>query len=146
MSHRIVLLLATTLAATCLSACGPISSVTLGRSGSGHGHHHRVHGPPPHAPAHGHVHRVRDRHQGTLELVFDEGLGLYVVIELPDHYYHDGVYVRIEDGVWYASTELGGSWERQSEESLPPGLRKKYGGNSARGRKHNRGRHPAKHW
>ena len=41
------------LAALVLSACGPIHSVTLGRSGDGNVHRDHGHGPPPHAPAHG---------------------------------------------------------------------------------------------
>ena len=96
---------------------------------------------------------VQDRHHGEMELVFDKSLGLYAVIELPHHYYHDGVYVRIDGGVWYASTELNAGWKLHSEERLPPGLRSKYTGHgkrkhkNAHKNKHKKGRnHPAKYW
>ena len=109
------------LAAITLSGCSAISSVTVGRNGVGiHGHP----GPPPHAPAHGHGKHARS-HDAKYELVFDSDLGVYVVIDLPDHYYWNGTYLRIEDGHWYASAEIDRGWEPRSDDSLPPGLRMK---------------------
>jgi hypothetical protein len=126
-----------------LSACSHGSSVTIGNRGPGVVHGSGGHGPPPHAPAHGH----REKHHGPsgdVELTFDSGLGVYVVVDLPNHYYWDGTYLRIEDGRWYASAELGGDWSPRSESALPPGLRKKQAGHgppgSHPGQGHGRGR------
>lgn len=76
-------------------------------------------GPPPHAPAHGY----RQKH-GHVELQFDTGLGVYVVLGRPYHYYHDGYYYNYRDG-WYLSRELRGPWYHIDRKRLPPGLRKK---------------------
>ena len=90
-----------------LSSCAPISSVTVGRTW-GHSHHgHDQVGPPSHAPAHGY----RAKHQGShgsgeIDLVFDSALGVYLVVGVPDRYYWNGHYLRIEGGQWAASVEL----------------------------------------
>jgi len=78
------------------------------------------HGPPPHAPAHGYRHK----YQG-LEMVYDSGRSVYVVIGLPSHYYYEGHFYRFERARWAVSTQIGGPWRSVSEESLPPGLRAK---------------------
>ena len=120
-------------AALLLTGCGPIRSVTVGQNGhrahrevhDGHGH-----GPPPHAPAHGHRRKRQHayHHQGRdAELVFDSDLGVYVVLNLPHHFYLDGLYLRIEDGRWYASTHLDGDWRPHAGSSLPSGLLEKHG-------------------
>jgi hypothetical protein len=113
------------------------SALALGLSGCSHGsvmigstsphasHGRHGHGPPPYAPAHGHRWKHRDGDR-DVELVFDSDLGVYVVIDVPNRYYWDGYYLRIEDGDWYASTRLEGRWEPRSSASLPPGLRKKH--------------------
>lgn len=108
-------------------------------------------GPPDHAPAHGYRRKHHDARQGA-ELVFDARLGVYVVVDLPRHYYWDGVYLRVEEGAWYASARLDGGWEPRSSEALPPGLRKslsgakekKGHGHAGRGRGRGRGPVPAK--
>jgi hypothetical protein len=116
-----------------LAGCVHGSSVTVGRSGSqpsygsGPG---RGHGPPPHAPAYGYRKKQGERHEhyqkhGDVELVFDSNRGVYVVVGLPNHFFWDGVYLRVEDGRWFASARLDGDWEPCSNDSLPPGLRKK---------------------
>ncbi len=135
-----------------LSACGPIHSITLGHPGQRQVHHghHDGHGPPPHAPAHGHRrkwahqrqhHDDQQRHHANgVEMVFDGALGVYVLVDMPNHYFWDGWYLRIEDGDWYASAELhGGHWEPRLGSKLPPGLAKKHHGRSQK-RKHHRGR------
>jgi len=76
------------------------------------------HGPPPHAPAHGYRHK----HHG-LELVFDSGPGVYVVIGFPHHYYHKGHYYWYHGPMWKMSTHMDGPWESVSEDKLPSGLR-----------------------
>ncbi len=86
-----------------LLACGPVHSVTVGRGGpppsgppvvvdEGHGH-----GPPPWAPAHGYRRnhqRAYQHRDATVDLAFDSGLGVYVVVGLPNYYYWDGFYLR----------------------------------------------------
>jgi hypothetical protein len=99
-------------------------------------------GPPPHAPAHGHR-RVHDAHRGDVELVFDSDLGVYVVVDLPNHYYWNGTYLRITDDGWLASAELSGGWETCASDSLPPGLRKK--DKHWKGKKHRGNGHPPDH-
>ena len=134
-----------------LTACGPVHSITLG-----HGHHsvhHRDHGPPDHAPAHGHRrkyghhrHHAGHHYASSAQLEFDSGLGVYVVVDVPNHYYWDGWYLKIEDGHWYASTQLSGSaWKPREMVKLPPGLAKKHPGHSQSGKKHGKSNgHPGK--
>jgi hypothetical protein len=124
-----------------LPACGPISSVTLGRHGTRHVHHdHDGHGPPSHAPAHGHR-RKHQHHAGNVELAFDTDLGVYVVLNLPNHYYWEGTYLRIESGHWYASADPYAKWRPHRAGSVPPALRKKYGKS-----KHRKKRKGMRHW
>jgi hypothetical protein len=60
-----------------------------------------------------------------VELVFDSGLGVYVVVGLPDHFFWDGFFLRIEKGLWYSSLRIDSGWEPRSSDALPPGLRNK---------------------
>jgi hypothetical protein len=120
-----------------LSGCAPISSVTLGtgngndpRSGSA-STGHRNGGPPPHAPAHGYRHKHRHQEQ-DLEFVFDSELGIYVVVGIPDRYYWNGYYLRIDGDQWFASVNLDSGWLPRSDDSLPSGAGKK---------KHRKARH-----
>ena len=117
-----------------LLACGPVRSITIARDDHAvHGrddddHHH---GPPPHAPAHGYRRKQHDayrhaHHGGDVEIVFDSELGVYVVVDISGYYYLDGMYLRIEDGRWYASAHLDDDWEPCDDHALPPGLRKKH--------------------
>jgi hypothetical protein len=123
------------LAAGCglLIACGPVHPVTVGRGGHdgpevyegpGHGH-----GPPPQAPAHGYRRKHQQayhRHGGEVELIFDSGLGVYVVVGVSNHYYWNGAYLRIDGGAWSTCAYLDGAWKPYSERSLPAGLRAKH--------------------
>ena len=118
-----------TVACTTLSffagACAPISSVTIGGGDrpSVHSGGNRHPGPPPHAPANGYHHK--HRHQGQdLEFVFDSGLGVYLVVGVPDRYYWNGYYLRIDGDQWYASVNLDRDWKARTDDSLPSGLRK----------------------
>ena len=74
------------------SGCTGIDSLTIGAGGHPHARG-RGHGPPPHAPAHGYRHKAQ-RHGAELE--FDSGLGVYVVVGVPLHYYLDGLYLRLD--------------------------------------------------
>ena len=88
------------------------------------------HGPPPHAPAHGY----RQKHQThDVDLVFDSGLGVYVVIDLPDHFFIDGRFYRLSGGVWHMSSKLDDGWITISGGALPKGLHK---GKHAKKHKH----------
>ena len=75
-------------------------------------------GPPPHAPAHGY----RRKYQGV-ELVYDSGRGIYVVIDLPNHYYFKGHYYRLGEIEWEVGVGLEGPWKVISYDELPKGLR-----------------------
>lgn len=87
--------------------------------------HHHGYGPPPYAPAHGY--RAKHHHH---DLVYDVHLGVYVVVGLHDHYYHNGHYYKyVRDG-WYYSRYTDRDWRRYYDErKLPPGLAKKFHGN-----------------
>ena len=96
-------------------------------------------GPPPHAPAHGYRHK-HVSHGSSVDLVFDSGLGVYVVVGWPDHYWRDDHYYRWVDGTWMVSVKLDGGWISCGSSRLPPGLVAKHG---VHGKK--KWKHPAKH-
>jgi hypothetical protein len=79
------------------------------------------HGPPAHAPAHGY----RRKQVHGVEIVFDSKRGVYVVVGLPGHYYHEGHFYRLRETTWEVSLRPNDGWASISEESLPPGLRGK---------------------
>ncbi len=94
--------------------------------GVGSGRRHRAkHGPPPHAPAHGYRHK-----QHGVELVYDSGRGVYVVVDFPLHFYFEGRYYRYHEPHWEVGVQVDGPWESVSEEVLPRGLRAKGKGKS----------------
>ena len=97
----------------------------------------RKHGPPPHAPAHGYRHKYQ-----SVELVYDSGRGVYVVIDFPNHYYFKGHYYRLGEIQWEVGVSFEGPWKIISYEKLPKGLRvEKKGKGKAKGKsKGNRGR------
>lgn len=78
------------------------------------------HGPPPRAPAHGY----RQKYQGV-ELVYDSGRGVYVVVEFPLHFYHKESFYRFHESQWEISTDIKGPWNVIAEEEVPAGLRAK---------------------
>ena len=82
----------------------------------------RGNGPPPHAPAHGYRHKHKTK---GVELVYDSGRGVYVVVGLPDHYYYNGHFFRIRGAQWEVSLHTANGWEPVYEDSIPPGLRTK---------------------
>ncbi len=97
-------------------------------------------GPPAHAPAHGHKrkhdHGHKRKHQSGPELLFDAGLGVYVVAGHADIYFHDGWFIRVHNGSWQVSATLDGSWQAKSAAWVPSSLRFKHHGKKqkARGR------------
>jgi len=78
-------------------------------------------GPPAHAQAHGY----RRKHACGYELVYDAHCGLYVVVGIPDCYYHGEHFYRLRDDVWEVSLRADGGWAPVSVSVLPPGLQKK---------------------
>jgi hypothetical protein len=78
-----------------------------------HGRRHG--GPPPHAPAHGHRHR---HHRSGVDLVFDSGLGVYVVAGL-GHYFYGGKFYRWRNDVWQVSVNVRGPWHGAHDYEVP---------------------------
>lgn len=104
-----------------VSACTVVlfascSGVVL-RSGSG-----RKVGPPPHAPAHG----CRRKLPKGVEVVYDSGSGVYVVVGFEKHYYLDGHYYRFCSNRWEISMQVDVGWEPARIELVPAKLRGKY--------------------
>lgn len=78
-------------------------------------------GPPPHAPAHGYRRKHRDA-QANLELVFDSGLGVYVVVGLPGIYFHADHFYRHTDAGWQISLHHDSGWTLAAAGDVPSGL------------------------
>jgi hypothetical protein len=130
------------LASLLLVGCAPISSLTVGM-GNGHSVHSQkshAHGPPPHAPAHGYRHKHEHKGQ-DLELAFDSGLGFYAVLGIPNRFYWNGYYLRIDGDQWYASTELDGRWEAWDDDALPKGKAKKESKHKGQAKGKGKGKH-----
>jgi hypothetical protein len=132
-----------------LGILGLLLPVGLLLAGCVNHHHHSGHkasappaairkkGPPPHAPAHGYRHK---HHAHGVELRFDTGLGVYVVVGHDGHYFHADRFYRVSKGVWYSSAEFKLGWVTISTRDLPPGLAKKKHGNK-HGKKRGHGKH-----
>jgi hypothetical protein len=121
-----------------------VATGAFGTTGCFHPYHHRVvqpvvvqgHGPPPHAPAHGYRHKHRHH---DVELAFDSGLGVYVVVGLPATYWHADRYWRWAAGSWQVSTRVGDGWAVAGHSAVPAKLMAKH----AKHRGKARGHHPA---
>ena len=111
-----------------------------GPPGHAPAHGRRHGGPPPHAPAHGYRHRHRN---SGVDLVFDTGLGIYVVAGL-GHYFHGGKFYRWHNDIWQVSTHAHGGWHRVDDYAVPRRLFKSKGKgkykDKGRGRGRGRGR------
>ena len=128
---------ATTLLGTVLA----LSLLSLGCVVMPQPHHGGETGPPPWAPAHGHRAKHGDHHRGDAKLVFDSGLGVYLVVDMPDYYFFDGIYFHYDDGTWRVSGQLDRGWKTAESRKLPPGLAKQ-----KHGRGHDKkGGPPARH-
>jgi hypothetical protein len=97
-----------------------------------HPHDHGK-GPPPHAPAHGYRHK----HACGADLVYDAGIGVYVVVGLPGIYFHDDLFYRRVSRGWQASHSLDGPWQVVEVAVVPPHL--------ASNGKHGHGKGHSKH-
>jgi hypothetical protein len=97
-------------------------------------------GPPPHAPAHGYRHR----NQHGLELQFDSGRGVYVVIESPNVYFYNDLYIRSSDGHWEVAANFNGPWRSETSGEVPTKLKvskgKGYGASKGKGKGYGKGR------
>lgn len=72
-------------------------------------------GPPPHAPAHGYRHK----HQGH-DLDYDVKIGVYMVVNVPDTYFYDDLYIRLSsDGRWMVSARLNHGWRPAASHEIP---------------------------
>lgn len=80
------------------------------------------HGPPPHAPAHGYRHH----HQHGVELIFDIGVGAYIVVGHPGIYFYNGIYFhRDTKGFWKSAKHYKGPWHMKDVRKVPMKLRNK---------------------
>ena len=89
-------------------------------------------GPPPHAPAYGYRRKQHVENGPDLELAFDTGLGVYVVVGIPDLYFLDGHYFRFADSGWQISVHHDSGWTVAVQKDVPSGLWKS---KSANGKK-----------
>jgi hypothetical protein len=132
----------TALLSLLLAALGPSACIHGShphtRPSPGHDAREARRGPPPHAPAHGYRHK-HDVAHGGVDLIFDSGLGVYVVVGWPDHYWHLDRYYRFANGLWMVSARIDGGWADCEPGRIPDGLREKH----ARAKGH--WKHPAKH-
>jgi hypothetical protein len=86
-------------------------------------------GPPPHAPAHGYRRQMHVDNGPDLQLVFDSGLGAYVVVGIQDLYFLDGHYFRFADSGWQISIHHDSGWTVAVQRDVPSGLWKSKAGN-----------------
>ena len=77
--------------------------------------------PPPRAPAAGYHQEYRGH-----DLRWNASLGVYVIMDMPNHYFYNGDYYRYHRGQWYYSRDMKKRWRHYDERKLPPGLAKKY--------------------
>jgi hypothetical protein len=141
-----------------LLACGPVHSVTVGRGGPPPDgppvvvREGGAHAPPPWAPAHGHRRhhqRAYQHRDATVDLVFDSGLGVYVVVGLPNYYYWNGLYLRLDAGRWVQAPYIDARWAPCPADRIPGGLRARAeesgrGNDDDQGNGHGHGRGAAK--
>ena len=102
-------------------------------------HGRRTGGPPPHAPAHGY--RRKHRRSGH-DLVFDSGLGVYLVVGQGHYFYRDRFY-RWHKGAWHVGRRARGPWRRAGDHEVPRRLFKSKvkGKGKFKGRRRGRGRY-----
>ena len=122
------------------TSCAPVSVIHLPNLPGKPSVKHRHPGPPPHAPAHGYRHK---HHSHGVDLIFDSGLGVYVVVDLDRVFFHQSHYYRLRDGGWSVSIRPDGGWGSVARRDLPAGLHT-YGGKPGKSKKakHGRGHGP----
>ena len=120
-------LLLVTLLSTLLIACVEPTSVKKSPSYS--------HAPPTHAPAHGYRHKHKKH-----DLIFDTGVGVYVVVGFIDHYFNEGQYYRYRKGIWETARSLDGLWREEAGHVLPGKLYQSKAEKSHPGKGHGKGK------
>lgn len=99
-------------------------------------------GPPPHAPAHGY--RQRHRRSGV-DLVFDTGLGVYVVAGLGYYFFSEKFY-RWRNNAWQISVNIDGPWIRADDYAVPRRLFKSRGRGRYKSKYKDKGRGRGRGW
>jgi hypothetical protein len=74
----------------------------------------------PAHPAHGYR-----QVQGGIEMVYDSGMGLYIVTGYPNNFFYSGRYYRYREPNWEISVNINGPWRSESFQSLPRGLKER---------------------
>lgn len=87
--------------------------------------------PPQWAPAHGY----RDKNDDGLDIVFDSGLGVYMVVDMLGVYWDDDYYYRERNNRWERSRSPESGWILIESDDVPPGLAQK--GRENKGKKNN---------
>ncbi len=97
-------------------------------------------GPPAHAPAHGYRHnnKHKQRYKG-IDLVFDTGLGVYVVVDMDEYFFDSGSFYRYRDNNWEVSIDIDRGWTIVASNKIPHGLLANHHGHGkhkGKGKKH----------
>lgn len=105
----------------------------------------RYPGPPDHAPAHGyrrnhgyhytHSHK-RPAPSTQVELRWDDGLGVHVVVGYEGIFFHADHYYRYADAGWQWTARWDGDWVAAPDQGVPTGLRKLHGAKGKKKSKH----------
>jgi len=99
-------------------------------------------GPPPHAPAHGYRSKYRDH-----DMIYDSGIGAYIIVGMPDYYFDNNFYFRFRDGHWQISASLGDRWRDTNRYSVPRKLyQSKYKKSKHHKEHHGKGKDKHKKW
>ena len=102
--------------------------------------HHGNHNPVDHTPIN---HGDRRHHQGH-ELIYNSAIGVYLVINQTDIYFHNNRYFRHHRGAWQSAKHLNNTWQAARHKNLPHKLRNsQYKKKHSRKEKHNK--HGKKH-
>jgi len=82
--------------------------------------------PPAHAPAHGYraKHGETDKYSSGVDLVYDSGRGVYVVVGLPEVIFHEGKFYKHEGREWEVSVRSDGGWRVAVAGSVPSDIEK----------------------
>ena len=79
-------------------------------------------GPPAHAPAHGYRNKEHKQRYKGIDLVFDTGLGVYVVVDMSGYFFDNGSFYRYRDNNWEVSIDVDRGWTIVASKKVPHGL------------------------
>ena len=117
-----------------LTACFNTTSVRYGSEPT-----YTRNAPPPHAPAHGYRHKHNNQN-----LIYDSGVGVYVVVGLTDYFFSDGLYFRYHSGNWEVSANLDNGWSLAEQRVVPQKLWQSKSKNHGHKGNNQKGEHPGK--